>query len=144
MLGAASRRLRARLTPLVGNFADTPFPTSDIVTASFALHHVRTPRVKRAIYNRAFTALSNGGLLVNADCCPASNAAARARDHAAWVAHLRRAYSPARARGFLAAWAKEDTYFELDLERELLTAAGFIVDVAWRRDGFAVMVGTKG
>ena len=40
-------------------------------------------------------------------------------------------------------WAKEDVYFRLEDEIELLRSAGFSVDVPWRRDSFAVVVGAK-
>ena len=45
-----------------------------------------------------------------------------------------------RPKAFLRAWAKEDVYFTLDRETELLREAGFDVDVVWRRDSFAVIV----
>ncbi len=40
-------------------------------------------------------------------------------------------------------WAKEDVYFTLDREIELLRDAGFAVEVTWRKDSFAVIVGLK-
>jgi hypothetical protein len=43
----------------------------------------------------------------------------------------------------LRTWAKEDVYFTLDREIELLKDAGFGVEVTWRKDSFAVLVGLK-
>jgi hypothetical protein len=38
---------------------------------------------------------------------------------------------------------KEDVYFTLDREIELLKDAGFSTEVTWREDSFAVLVGLK-
>ena len=143
MLALARKRLRGRLTALPGDFLSTRLPRCDVVAASFALHHIPTRRRKAALYGRCFAALRPGGLLVNADCCVASNQRLKALDRAAWRAHLQRSYSRTRAEGFLRAWAKEDVYFRLEDEVDLLQSAGFTVDVPWRRDSFAVIVGAK-
>ena len=143
MLGLAKQRLRGRLTTVTGDFLSTPLPRCDVITASFSLHHIKTRRQKSALYKRCFAALRPGGILVNADCCLASNARMQARDRAAWRTHLQRRYGRARAEGFLRAWAKEDFYFELDEEIALLKSAGFAVDVPWRCDSFAVLVGHR-
>jgi ubiquinone/menaquinone biosynthesis C-methylase UbiE len=143
MLALARKRLGTRLTALPGDFLSTPFPPCDVVTASFALHHVTTRRRKGALYARCFEALRPGGMLVNADCCTASNPQLKAQDRAAWRTHLQQRYSTPRSEGFLRAWAKEDVYFRLEDEIDLLHAAGFVVDVPWRRDCFAVIVGAK-
>jgi tRNA (cmo5U34)-methyltransferase len=143
MLGLAKKRLRARLTVLPGNFLATPLPRCDAVTASFSLHHVRTRPEKAALYRRVFAALRPAGLFVNADCCVPLDRRLKAQGRAAWRAHLERRYSPARAEGYLRAWAKEDSYFELNEEVRLLERAGFRVDVPWRRDWFAVVVGVR-
>lgn len=143
MLAMAAKRLGRRLTPVVAYFEQTPFPTCDVVTASFSLHHVADPAVKARIFAKAFAALRPGGLLVDADCMLAANAALRARHHDRWLRHLAVAHGLAGARKFLRAWADEDTYFPLELETSLLREAGFAVDVVWRRDGFAVVVAEK-
>jgi SAM-dependent methyltransferase len=143
MLALAKKRLGNRLTVVSGDFRSAPLPACDAVTASFALHHVPTRQGKAALYRRCFAALRAGGLLVNADCCVASNPRLRAKDRDAWRMHLQRWYSGPRSAGFLKAWAKEDVYFRLEDEVALLRSAGFCVDVPWRRDAFAVIVGTK-
>lgn len=146
MLALARRRLTRlgdRLTVLAGDFMSTALPRCDVITASFALHHVPTRRRKAALYARCFAALSKGGLFVNADCCLASSAGLQAQDRKTWLLHLERMYTRARARGFLRAWGNEDVYFRLEDEIRMLTEAGFTVDVPWRRHSFAVIVGTK-
>jgi tRNA (cmo5U34)-methyltransferase len=142
LLAVARKRLGGRLTTLSGDFQALPLPRCDAITASFALHHVRTRRRKAALYARCFRTIRPGGLLVTADCCLSSSPRLRARDREAWLEHLRRRYSPARAEGFLQAWAREDVYFRLDDEIAMLREAGFTVDVPWRRDSFAVIVGS--
>lgn len=143
ILALARRRLGPRLTAHGGDFLAAPLPKCDVIASSFALHHVRTRARKAAIYRRGFRALRPGGLLVIADCCLATDRRQRVRDRAAWRAHLEDRYSPARAEGFLRAWAKEDVYFPLADEIDLLERAGFSVDVRWRRRSFAVVVGRK-
>ena len=143
MLAMAAKRLRGRITTIHGNFETTPIPRCDVVSASFALHHIRASRRKAALYRRAYAALTRGGLIVSADCCLASTAALQKNHRAGWLAHLRQNYSPARAEGFLSAWAKEDVYFTLEQEVALLKRAGFKVEVAFRKTCFAVVVGLK-
>lgn len=143
MLDVARRRLRGRLTPIEGSFERVPLPRSDLATASFALHHVRTKRRKLATYARVAAALRRGGLLVTGDNCLATDPTLRAEHRARWLAHLTATYSKARAERFLADWAKEDVYFSLDDELAMIRAAGLRPDVAWRRDSFAVIVGVK-
>ena len=65
------------------------------------------------------------------------------RNREAWLNHLQRTYSRKKAENFLKTWAKEDVYFTLDREIELLKEAGFGVEVTWRKDSFAVLVGLK-
>lgn len=143
MLAMAEKRLRRRITTIHGNFETTPIPRCNVVSASFALHHIRASRRKAALYRRAYAALTRGGLIVSADCCLASTAALQKNHRAGWLAHLRQNYSPARAEGFLSAWAKEDVYFTLEQEIALLKRAGFKVEVAFRKTCFAVVVGLK-
>jgi tRNA (cmo5U34)-methyltransferase len=143
MLAAATRRLRGRIKTIEDNFETVRIPRCDVISASFALHHVATDRRKAALYRRCFASLNRGGTFVSADCYLASSAKVQAHDREAWLDHLRRTYSRAKAGGFLKTWAKEDVYFTLERERELLRQAGFAVDVTWRRNSFAVLVGLK-
>ena len=61
----------------------------------------------------------------------------------AYLAHLQKTYSRKKAENFLKTWAKEDVYFTLERDVELMKTAGFAVDVTWRCDSFAVVVGVK-
>lgn len=143
MLDAATRRLRGRIQTVRGNFEQAPIPRCDVVSASFALHHVPTGRRKAALYQRCFAALRPGGMLVSADCFLAATAPLQRRHREAWLAHLERSYSAKKAENFLRTWAKEDVYFTLEREIELLKDAGFATEVTWRQDSFGVLVGLK-
>ena len=143
MMALAERRLRGRVTMLTGDFLTVPLPRCDAMVASLALHHIRTRRRKKTFYARCLAALRPGGALINADLCLSSSATLQARDQDAWRAFLQRRYSRAKARSYLKAWAKDDTYFRLTDEIDLLQSVGFEVDIPWRRDGFAVLVATK-
>ncbi len=143
MLLMARKRLRGRITGIEGNFERTAIPKCDVISASFALHHIRTARAKAALYRRAFAALRPGGLVVSADCVLATARPLQQQHRAAWLRHLQTRFSRAKAEGYLRTWAKEDVYFTLAEETGLMRRAGFEVEVAFRKDSFAVLVGLK-
>ena len=143
MLATASRRLRGNIQTIEENFEQIRIPRCDVVSASFSLHHIPTGRRKAALYKRCFQSLRPGGMLVSADCFLASSAVLRQRHRQAWLDHLQRRHTRKKAEHFLRTWAKEDVYFTLDREIELLKDAGFGVEVTWRNDSFAVIVGLK-
>jgi SAM-dependent methyltransferase len=139
MLALAARRLRRRASFVHDSFLRVRLPACDAITASFALHHVKSPLAKRALYARARKALRKGGWIVSADCHPSAVAVLAAAGHRAWRDHLAHAYGPRKAAAFLRAWAGEDFYMPLEVELQLLRSAGFAVDVVWRRESFAVI-----
>jgi trans-aconitate methyltransferase len=143
ILAVAQRRLGRRLTTIHADFSRAALPRAGAITASLALHHVRTARLKAMLYRRAFAALDRGGVLVSADSCLASNARLQHADRTAWRAHLERSYTPRQTTAFLRAWAKDDVYFPLDEETAMLRRAGFDVDIPWRRGSFAVLVAVR-
>jgi tRNA (cmo5U34)-methyltransferase len=139
IMAIASRRLRGRATFEAGSFLRAALPRCDAAVSSFALHHVRTRNAKAALYRRIHAALRPGGILLSVDCQPATDPAVRRTQMDAWVAHLRRAYTPPRAAGLLDTWSGDDVYVPLDAELELLRRSGFRVEVLWRRGAFAVL-----
>ncbi len=147
MLAVAARRLRASKTGTVGlerrNFARGALPRANFFTAAISLHHVRTRAAKIALYRRCREALRSGGALISVDCMPPAHAGLRALAAQEWTQHMQRAYSAREARDHLAAWAKEDRYFALDRELDMLAAAGFTAEVVWRRGEFAVVRASK-
>lgn len=143
MLAGASRRLRGRIQVIEEDFEQIRIPRADVISASFSLHHIPTGRRKAALYKRCFASLRHGGMLVSADCYLASSKDMQRANREAWLRHLQRAYTRQKAEQFLRTWAKEDVYFTLDREIELLKDAGFSVEVTWRKDSFAVIVGLK-
>jgi trans-aconitate methyltransferase len=143
MLAFARKRLGRRLAAVASDFERVAVPRCDAIVASLALHHVRTPKAKAALYRRCFGALARHGAIVIADCCLASSPAQQQRDRGVWREHLERSYTAREASSYLRAWAREDVYLPLADEIDLLRRAGFIVDVPWRRGCFAVIAGTK-
>jgi ubiquinone/menaquinone biosynthesis C-methylase UbiE len=144
MLATAARRLRRRRVTLVhDSFVRAALPACDAITASFALHHIEQPSVKRRLFRRAHRALRRGGILVSADCHPPASPWLAADGRRAWLGHLASAYGRRQAQRFLQAWAKEDVYTTLDVEERLLQAAGFSTTVVWRRNPFAVIVAER-
>jgi tRNA (cmo5U34)-methyltransferase len=136
--------LRTRVVIRTGSFVLAALPDCDAMVATYALHHIRSRRVKASFYRRCFDAVRPGGIFVSGDCFPPSSPAAYARDVDNWITHLSRTIgSRELARAEFEAWAAEDTYVPLLDEVRLLSRAGFRVDVAWRRSPFAVIVGIK-
>ena len=143
MLATASKRLRGKIQTIEENFEEIHIPRCDVVSASFSLHHIPTGRRKAAVYKRCFASLRPGGMFVSADCYLAANKPIQKRNREAWLNHLKKHHSAKKAENFLRTWAKEDVYFTLDREIELLRDAGFGIEIPWRKDSFAVLVGLK-
>jgi tRNA (cmo5U34)-methyltransferase len=143
ILALAAQRLGDRASLTTGSFLRTPLPSCDAVVASYALHHVRTRGAKAALYRRIREALRPRGVFLSVDSQPAADRQLWQVQREAWLAHLRRHYSAARAAAIFAAWAGEDVYVPLDAEIALMQRAGFRVEVLWRRGAFAVLRGTR-
>ena len=112
----------------------------DALVASFALHHVRTRARQGARCTGGIrAALRPGGVFLSVDSHPASDAGVRRAQLDDMAGALAAAYSAARARAIFAAWSHEDVYVPLDAELALLRAAGFRVELLWRRGAFAVL-----
>lgn len=139
ILTLAARRLGDRATFASGTFLRAPLPACDAVVASFALHHVRTRAAKAALYRRIRRALRPRGVFVSVDCHPAIDPTIRLAQRDAWLAHLRRSYSPTQAAALLKAWSHEDVYVPLESEIALMNGRGFRVELLWRRGAFAVL-----
>jgi SAM-dependent methyltransferase len=138
------RRWRGCVEIRHADFVTAELPRCDAIVATFSLHHIRTRRTKLGFYRRCRAALRPGGILVSGDCMPACTAIAAAVDLTVWHDHLARsAGSLAAARRIHASWADEDTYMPLAREAEMLEAAGFSVEIPWRRAPFAVIVATR-
>ena len=144
VLAAARARLGRRLTASVqGSFERAGIPRCDAVVASLALHHVPTSGRRLRLFRRLRAALPPGGVLISADCHPPSHPRLAAAARAEWIAHLEQSYARAASRAYLRAWARDDHYVTLEDELALLRRAGFTVDVAARRQSFAVIVAMR-
>ncbi len=141
MLDLARQRLggRPNVSFVHGSFTEIPLPRCDAIVASLALHHVRTSEEKRTLYAMCHDALRAGGLLISADCFTASDPAQADAQRAEWRAHLEEHYTADEADNLLAAWAKEDVYFPLVDELDMLRTARLVPDVVWRAGTFAVV-----
>jgi tRNA (cmo5U34)-methyltransferase len=144
ILELAAGRLGGRATLVCGSFLRSPFPPSDAIVSSFALHHVRTRGAKLRLYRRLRSALRRDGVFITADCHPASDAAMATAQMEAWRAHVRRTYRRAQTAALFRSWGREDVYTPLNAELTLLERAGFAAEVTWRRDAFAVLVAARG
>ena len=144
MLAAARARLGSRLYQAVeANFESAALPPCDAIVACLALHHIPPGPRRHRLFQRLHRALRPGGVLINADCFPASNARLAAADRAAWIAHLARSYAPDEIRSLFRRWGREDHYVPLLDEIAGLRRAGFTVDIAGREQSFAVIVAAR-
>jgi SAM-dependent methyltransferase len=143
MLAAARERLGSRPVFIHGSYERMPLPACDAFVASLSLHHLPTRERRLRLFRRCHRALRKGGVLISADCHPASSARLQAAGRRDWLRHLEQTYTPREARAYLRAWAKEDFYAPLIDEIDLLQRAGFSVDIATRRHAFAVVVATS-
>jgi tRNA (cmo5U34)-methyltransferase len=141
VLAIAAERLGQRAEFIVGSFARTPIPRCDAIVTSLALHHIRTRAAKLSLYKRARASIRAGGRLVSVDCYPARNPALAAVQHEAWHRHLRCTYDGRTTAALFRAWARDDHYVPLETETAIMTDAGFQVEVLWRQDAFAVLLG---
>jgi tRNA (cmo5U34)-methyltransferase len=143
MLRAARERLGDRLARAIhGSFESVALPRADAFVACLALHHIPTPARRLRLFRRLHRALRPGGVLISADCYPASNPRLDAADRASWLSFLEESYTPAIARRYLRTWAREDHYAPLTDEIDTLRRAGFRVEIPARRQAFAVIVAT--
>lgn len=143
ILRSAQSRLPGNAQFLCSSFLEAEIPDCDAVVASFALHHVRTPRAKGKLYSRIAASVRSGGQIITVDCQPAADVALAAQQRLAWKAHLMHSYCEREAEGYLAAWSHEDVYVTLSAEIELMCKAGFSIEILWRKDAFAVLRGTS-
>ena len=143
MLAAARERLGPQLASIFGSYERVPLPPCDAFVAALSLHHLPTRERRLRLFRRCHRALRSGGVLISADCHPASSSRLQAANRRVWLAHLEKTYTPRESRAYLRAWAKEDFYVPLAEEIDLLERAGFTVDIAGRRHSFVVIVGTK-
>jgi tRNA (cmo5U34)-methyltransferase len=144
ILKMAQRRLGSRAEFLCGSFMRAALPRCDAVVASLALHHVSSMAAKARLYTRIHAALRPRGLFITVDCNPADDPDLAREQHRAWTAHLLKSYSKSEARKLLRAWSHEDYYRSLGVEAGLMQQAGFRVEVLWRREVFAVLLGKRG
>ena len=139
VLTLAKRRLGGRATLVAGTFLRASIPPCDALVASYALHHVQTRAAKQALYRRIHAALRPGGRFISVDCFPALDRTVRRAQFGAWLAHLRRRYTPAQSKALLETWSHEDVYVPLEADIALMRESGFCVEVLWRRDAFAIL-----
>lgn len=139
MLAQARRRLGTRVRLVNADFTREPLPRTAAIVSALALHHVAGPRRKLALYRACRAALQPGGILINADCCPAEEPDLARAQFAGWQEHMRRSFLRREVEEWFDAWSAEDHYLPLAIELRLLRRAGFVPEVIWRAGGFAVI-----
>jgi SAM-dependent methyltransferase len=143
MLAQAGRRLGGGVRLVCGDFTQGALPRAAAIVSALALHHVDGRRCKLGLYRACREALRPGGVLVNADCCPAEAPRLAAAQFAAWRAHIERSFPSGEVERWFAAWAEEDHYQPLPVELQLLRRAGLTPEVVWRRGAFAVIAAAR-
>ena len=144
MLEEAARRLSRKGGRVELKLQDffSELPTAqNAYFAALALHHVLSRSSKQALYRKIYEALLPGGLFVNADAMFDESTRIRKR----WANHLiSSGFAEPEASIHIQSWRKEDNYFGLRIELEMLRKAGFSArDVVWRYGPMAVITGVK-
>jgi tRNA (cmo5U34)-methyltransferase len=118
----------------------------DAVVSSLALHHIESEADKRAMYRRIHAALAPGGVFVNADVVLGGDDRLSARYVARWAEWMAGNVGWDEVRStWLPSYEAEDRPARLVDHLDWLRSAGFAgVDVAWKRDNFAVFCGARG
>ncbi|MFZ5443880.1 MAG: class I SAM-dependent methyltransferase [Myxococcota bacterium] len=146
--GAMLGQARARLRELGGRvkYVQAPFLEArgpvDAVVASLSLHHVPTREEKVRVYAHL---RSVGRVLISSDAMVSREPRAGAWAVAEVLAHLvRNGDTPEAAQARFDSWQREDFYFGIAEELEMLREAGFSsVDVRWRRGPLGVIVAQR-
>lgn len=139
MLAQARRRLGRDATLVNADFTQASLPRVATIVSALALHHVAGPRRKLALYRACRAALAPGGVLINADCCPAEGPGLERAQFTAWREHMLRSFTRREVAQWFATWSAEDHYLPLATELRLLRRAGFAPEVVWRAGCFAVI-----
>ena len=127
----------------VKSFHD-PFPQCAAITACISLHHVLDLQEKTLLYRRAFDALDEGGIFVNADTAIPTSGPEKERLYRYWADHLiASGIKEDRAWKHFEEWAEEDAYFSLADELKALETVGFESHCVWREGPNAVIVGRR-
>ena len=147
MLAVARHRLADfgdRVSFVEQSFLD-PLPQADAFVASIALHHIHKLEQKRDLYRGIRDALPPGGPFLNLDATVSEGSRLSGPMFDSWVAHMVEQGIPeAEARGNIASWQDEDTYFPLDTELAALRQAGFSeVECVWRRSLGSICCGLR-
>jgi len=126
------------------SFTD-PLPECDAAVASLALHHVKTIEAKTEMYRNIHRSLVPGGALINGDAIVPTSKALSDALYRRWAGFLMSFGSTeAEAYRTFEEWAKEDRYFSLEEELDMLRSAGFReVDLRWRMGPVSVTVAKK-
>ncbi len=146
MLETARVRLSGygnRATFSVKSFHDE-FPRCGAITACISLHHITTLNEKSLLYERAFDAVSEGGIFVNADTAVPTSGPEKERLYRYWADHLiANGIEEKQAWKHFDEWSEEDAYFSLAEELNALAIAGFDPYCVWREGPSAVLIGRR-
>jgi tRNA (cmo5U34)-methyltransferase len=115
----------------------------DAVMSALSIHHLEDPK-KQMVYQQAFAALNDGGVMVNADQVRAESDAIEIRSHDLWMSRAREiGVRPADLAGAIERMRLDRTT-TVDAQLEWLRAIGYRdVSLSYRNLIFAVYSGRK-
>jgi tRNA (cmo5U34)-methyltransferase len=116
----------------------------DVIASSLTLHHLENDSKKHAFHVKAFRALKDGGMFVNADIVTAPEKEMQNVNLRAWKEHVLRSATPEFVQANYKRYLTEDRPAVLLNELNSIKKAGFrYVDVFWKYYNFAVYGGKK-
>jgi tRNA (cmo5U34)-methyltransferase len=147
MMGQTHKRFGQqtdRFQLIVGDYCeDKPFEHVDMVISALSIHHLPDP-AKKALFQKIFTALSPGGLFINADQCQGATAAIEEIYQNLWFRQVRSGRIDETDLVAALERKKEDRTATLENQLNWLTEAGFLDVNCWYKNfSFAVYSGQK-
>ena len=132
----------ARFTYAVMDYASSDLPSAfDVVVSCLSIHHLEDD-AKMALFRRVRAALRPGGVFINADQVLGATPAVEERNHAAWLAAVRRLGVSDEDLAAAQERQKHDRPSTLVDQLHWLEEAGFAdVDCAYKSGMFAVYGG---
>lgn len=147
MLGVARRRFAdepERFELRVVDYAREPLPGEyEAVVSALSIHHLDGPG-KREVFRKAYSALCDGGVFVNADQILGSTLEIEARYRETWLRQVRERGVGEEDLAAALVRMREDKPSTLEEQKAWLEEAGFRqVDCPYKNHGFAVYGGRK-
>ena len=146
MLELVKHKMQRPVTLIKNDFYTLKFnQTYDVMVSSLALHHLETTQDKLMFYKKIFHALSQNGLLINADIMLGCNSFVQKKYLEYWKAFMLESASEEKVENqWLPNYYSEDRPASLSTHFELLKKSGFcFIDCVYKNHNYGVFLAQK-